>query len=77
MLQVDFEATVQENRFTVKPNVDPAIDESKGSLHLFVEALSDLCMLVELTQAPLCAPAREKEDGGTVRLPDGRCSKRT
>lgn len=35
MLQVDFEATVQENRFTVKPNVDPAIDESKGSLHCF------------------------------------------
>lgn len=73
MLQVDFEATVQENRFTVKPNVDPAMDESKGSLHRFF--LESLCDLVELN--PFCSPVREEEDGGIVWLLDRRCSKRT
>lgn len=27
--QVDFETSLAENRFTIKPNVDPAIDESR------------------------------------------------
>lgn len=30
-MQVDFEMSLAENRFTVKSNVDPAVDESKCS----------------------------------------------
>lgn len=29
ILQVDFESSLAENRFTVKPNIHPEIDESK------------------------------------------------
>lgn len=36
-MQVDFESSVAENRFTIKPNVHPAIDESK-CLHTGVRA---------------------------------------
>lgn len=28
-MQVDFETSLTENRFTIKPNVHPEIDESK------------------------------------------------
>lgn len=30
-MQVDFETSLAENRFAIKSNVDPAIDESKCS----------------------------------------------
>ncbi|XP_078788760.1 mutS protein homolog 5 isoform X2 [Oryzias latipes] len=39
---VDFEATVQENRFTVKPNVDPAIDEKKRRMAGLSDFLTDV-----------------------------------
>lgn len=34
ILQVDFETSLTENRFTVKPNVHPEIDESRCFTHL-------------------------------------------
>ncbi|KAM3615167.1 uncharacterized protein V6R79_024370 [Siganus canaliculatus] len=39
---VDFEASAAENRFTVKPNVDPAIDEKKRTLMGLPDFLTDV-----------------------------------
>lgn len=79
LCKVDFESSLEENRFTIKPNVDPAIDESKCSeifIHLWV--LWAHYMLVDLSLAllTLCLPFREEEDGGAIWLPDRCCQKR-
>ncbi|XP_036931499.1 mutS protein homolog 5 isoform X1 [Acanthopagrus latus] len=39
---VDFEASVAENRFTIKPNVDPAIDEKKRRMMGLSNFLTDV-----------------------------------
>uniref|UniRef100_A0A3Q2ZP83 MutS protein homolog 5 n=1 Tax=Kryptolebias marmoratus TaxID=37003 RepID=A0A3Q2ZP83_KRYMA len=39
---VDFEASLEENRFTVKPNVDPAIDEEKRKMMGLSDFLTDV-----------------------------------
>ncbi|XP_030604943.1 mutS protein homolog 5 [Archocentrus centrarchus] len=39
---VDFEASLAENRFTVKPNVDPAIDEKKRKMMGLSDFLTDV-----------------------------------
>ncbi|XP_017280442.1 mutS protein homolog 5 [Kryptolebias marmoratus] len=39
---VDFEASLEENRFTVKPNVDPAIDEKKRKMMGLSDFLTDV-----------------------------------
>ncbi|KAM4600374.1 mutS protein homolog 5 [Polymixia lowei] len=39
---VDFESSVQENRFTTKPNVDPAIDEKKRRMMGLSDFLTDV-----------------------------------
>ena len=41
-LQVDFDESAVQNRFVVKPNVDPQLDESE-SFCLFVSLLSSDC----------------------------------
>ncbi|XP_053288952.1 mutS protein homolog 5 [Pleuronectes platessa] len=39
---VDFEASIAENRFTIKPNVDPAIDEKKRRMMGLSDFLTDV-----------------------------------
>ncbi|KAF7669713.1 hypothetical protein LDENG_00147140 [Lucifuga dentata] len=39
---VDFESSVTENRFTIKPNVDPAIDEKKRRMMGLSDFLTDV-----------------------------------
>uniref|UniRef100_UPI0037E7B62E mutS protein homolog 5 n=1 Tax=Semicossyphus pulcher TaxID=241346 RepID=UPI0037E7B62E len=39
---VDFESSVAENRFTIKPNVDPAIDEKKRRMMGLSDFLTDV-----------------------------------
>ncbi|XP_036394605.1 mutS protein homolog 5 [Megalops cyprinoides] len=39
---VDFEASLAENRFTIKPNVDPAIDEKKRRMMGLSDFLTDV-----------------------------------
>ncbi|XP_021164522.2 mutS protein homolog 5 [Fundulus heteroclitus] len=39
---VDFDASLEENRFTVKPNVDPAIDEKKRRMMGLPDFLTDV-----------------------------------
>uniref|UniRef100_A0A3B3TXS7 MutS protein homolog 5 n=1 Tax=Poecilia latipinna TaxID=48699 RepID=A0A3B3TXS7_9TELE len=39
---VDFDASLEENRFTVKPNVDPAIDEKKRRMMGLSDFLTDV-----------------------------------
>ncbi|KAM3873689.1 mutS protein homolog 5 [Diretmus argenteus] len=39
---VDFESSVRENRFTIKPNVDPAIDEKKRRMMGLSDFLTDV-----------------------------------
>nr|XP_015805973.2 mutS protein homolog 5 isoform X1 [Nothobranchius furzeri]XP_054597170.1 mutS protein homolog 5 isoform X1 [Nothobranchius furzeri] len=39
---VDFEASLEENRFTIKPNVDPAIDEKKRRMMGLSDFLTDV-----------------------------------
>ncbi|XP_030248866.1 mutS protein homolog 5 isoform X2 [Sparus aurata] len=42
LYKVDFEASVAENRFTIKPNVDPAIDEKKRRMMGLSNFLTDV-----------------------------------
>uniref|UniRef100_A0A3P9IAJ5 MutS protein homolog 5 n=1 Tax=Oryzias latipes TaxID=8090 RepID=A0A3P9IAJ5_ORYLA len=53
---VDFEATVQENRFTVKPNVDPAIDDKKRRMAGLSDFLTDVARR-ELEHLDPCVPS--------------------
>ncbi|CAJ1062215.1 LOW QUALITY PROTEIN: mutS protein homolog 5 [Xyrichtys novacula] len=39
---VDFESSIAENRFTIKPNVDPAIDEKKRQMMGLSDFLTDV-----------------------------------
>ncbi|XP_041844810.1 mutS protein homolog 5 [Melanotaenia boesemani] len=39
---VDFEASLEENRFTIKPNVDPAVDEKKRRMMGLSDFLTDV-----------------------------------
>ncbi|KAM9852103.1 mutS protein homolog 5 [Aulostomus maculatus] len=39
---VDFEASIAESRFTIKPNVDPAIDEKKRRMNGLSDFLTDV-----------------------------------
>ncbi|XP_037532892.1 mutS protein homolog 5 [Nematolebias whitei] len=39
---VDFEASLEENRFTIKPNIDPAIDEKKRRMMGLSDFLTDV-----------------------------------
>ncbi|MBN3297010.1 MSH5 protein, partial [Amia calva] len=39
---VDFECSLAENRFTIKPNIDPAIDEKKRRMMGLPDFLTDV-----------------------------------
>ncbi|XP_035493224.2 mutS protein homolog 5 isoform X2 [Scophthalmus maximus] len=53
---VDFETSVAENRFTIKPNVDPAIDEKKRRMMGLSDFLTDVARR-ELEHLDACIPS--------------------
>ncbi|XP_071385296.1 mutS protein homolog 5 [Centroberyx affinis] len=53
---VDFESSVTENRFTIKPNVDPAIDEKKRRMMGLSDFLTDVARR-ELEHLDACIPS--------------------
>ncbi|XP_068614872.1 mutS protein homolog 5 [Brachionichthys hirsutus] len=53
---VDFETSVAENRFTIKPNVDPAIDEKKRTMMGLSHFLTDVARQ-ELEHLDACIPS--------------------
>ncbi|XP_030638875.1 mutS protein homolog 5 [Chanos chanos] len=53
---VDFENSLSENRFTVKPNVDPAIDEKKRKMMGLPDFLTDVARS-ELEKLDPCIPS--------------------
>lgn len=79
---MDFEASVAENRFTIKPNVDPAIDESKSLptgfsyLHSHDRKYTEYSETVSIHLLTMLRPSvRKEEDDGVVQLLD-RCSQK-